>query len=241
MFRMLSREAGSRMNNHKSLHINLALMAKAPRAGYVKTRLHKAFSPEQACDIYRCFLGRAGALAESWQQIRPNIHLILAFDPPDKPHLWDAWNAWNRQAQSPGDLGDRLQSVVAYAESEEPSAVIFIGADAPELSVEHLDFAREKLLNHDAVMVPAFDGGYVLLGLHSRAKVLLNGINWGTDEVCGQTREIARQAGLKLAETPPISDVDTADDVAELIDRLLSLPDENNNALATALLKITHR
>lgn len=229
------------MNIHKDMHINLALMAKAPRAGYVKTRLHKDFSPEQACDIYRCFLSRAGALAESWQLTRPDIHLILAFDPPDKPHLWDAWNAWTRQPQSAGDLGDRLQSVVAYADSEAQSAVMFIGADAPELSGEHLDFARENLLTHDAVMVPAFDGGYVLLGLHGRAKVLLNGINWGTDQVSAQTREIARHAGLKLAETPPISDVDTAGDVAELIGRLLSSPDENNNALAAALLKITNR
>ncbi len=229
------------MNTSEYLHINLALVAKAPRAGYVKTRLQKDFSPDQAGDIYRCFLSRARALAESWQQTGPDIRLILAFDPPDKPHLWDTWNAWTLQPQSAGDLGDRLQNVVAYAAPEERSATIFIGADAPELSRHHLDFARENLLNHDAVMVPAFDGGYVLLGLHARAKVLLNGINWGTDEVCRQTQDIARQAGLKLADTAPISDVDTAEDVADLIRRLLCSSDENNKALAAALLKITHR
>ena len=229
------------MNQSEELHINLALMAKAPRAGYVKTRLHQDFSPDQAGDIYRCLLCRARALAESWRQTGLDIRLILAFDPPDKPQLWDTWNAWTRQPQSAGDLGDRLQSVMAYAELEERSAVIFVGADAPELSLHHLDWARENLLSHDAVMVPSHDGGYVLLGLHARANVLLRGINWGTDQVCGQTREIARQAGLKLADTTPISDVDTADDVADLIRRLLCSPDENNKALAAALQKITNR
>ena len=229
------------MNLNEDVHINLALMAKAPRAGYVKTRLYKDFSPDQARDIYRCLLCRARAVAESWRQTGPDIRLILAFDPPDKPQLWDTWNAWNRRPQSAGDLGDRLQSVMAYAAPEGRSAIIFIGADAPELSLHHLDFARENLLNHDAVMVPSFDGGYVLLGLHARANVLLRGINWGTDRVRGQTQEIARKAGLKLADTTPISDVDTAEDVADLIRRMLCSPDENNKALAAALLKITHR
>ena len=229
------------MNQSEYLHINLALVAKAPRAGYVKTRLQKDFSPDQAGDIYHCLLCRARALAESWRQTGPDIRLMLAFDPPDKPQLWDTWNAWTRQPQSAGDLGDRLQSVVACAAPEGRSAIIFIGADAPELSLHHLDWARENLLNHDAVMVPSHDGGYVLLGLHARANVLLKGINWGTDQVCRQTQETARQAGLKLADTTPISDVDTAEDVAELIGRLLCSPDGNNKALAAALLKITHR
>ncbi len=227
------------MNQSKCVQINLALVAKAPRAGYVKTRLQNGFSPQQACEIYHCLLSRARILAESWQQIRPDIHLVLAFDPPDQPQRWQSWSAWSKLPQTAGDLGERLRGVVSSGASKGRSAIIFIGADAPELSLCHLDFARENLSTHDAVMVPAFDGGYVLLGLHARAKVLLNGINWGTDEVCGQTQQIARQAGLKLAESESRPDVDTAEDVAELIDRLLCSSDENDTALAAALLKIT--
>jgi len=227
------------MNKSECLHVNLTLVAKAPRAGYVKTRLQKSFSPQQACDIYSCLLSRARALAESWQQTRPDIRLILAFDPPDLPQLWDTWSAWSKLPQISGDLGDRLRAVVASGTPEGRSAFIFIGADAPELSCQNLDWAKDNLLYHDAVMIPSNDGGYVLLGLHASATALLTGINWGTDQVRWQTQEIARNAGLKLADTTPISDIDFAEDIAELISRLLCSSDAHDKALAAALLKIT--
>ena len=228
------------MNQCKNVHVNLVLIAKAPRPGYVKTRLHTSFSHRQASDIYQQFLSRARALAETWQQNRPDIRLFLAYDPPYQPELWNNWHAWKRLPQASGNLGDRLRAVMDAISPAPADAVIFIGADAPELSLLHLDWAAENLLANHAVVVPALDGGYVLIGIHSSAQVLLTDIQWGTDKVFSKTQEIARAAGLTLARSLPISDVDTAEDLAGLVTRLLCSSHESDQAMAATLTNITH-
>ena len=228
------------MNQSKNMLITLVLIAKAPRPGYVKTRLHATFSHRQASDIYHQFLSRARALAERWQQNRGDIRLFLAYDPPDQPELWDNWHVWRRLPQASGNLGDRLRAVMDAIAPAPADAVIFIGADAPELSLQHLNWAAENLLANHAVVVPAHDGGYVLIGIHSSALVLLTDIQWGTDKVFSQTQKIARAAGLTLAQSLPISDVDTAEDLAGLVGRLLCSSDESDQAMAATLTNITN-
>ena len=228
------------MSKSENPLITLVLIAKAPRPGHVKTRLHTSFSHRQASDIYQQFLSRARALAERWQQNCPDIRLFLAYDPPDQPEFWNHWHAWKRLPQSSGTLGDRLLAVIDAITLAPADAVIFIGADAPELSLQHLDWAAENLLANHAVVVPALDGGYVLIGIHSSSRVLLTNIPWGTDKVFSKTQEIARAAGLTLAQSLPISDVDTADDLAGLVARLLCSSHESDRAMALALMSITN-
>ncbi len=229
------------MKRPKRRNVYLVLMAKAPRCGYVKTRLHGEFSQQQACAMYRHFLLRSRSVAETWQRGTEDIHLILAYDPPDQPLLWTDWRAWTKLPQCGVSLGDRLLAVTKSLAFTSGDAIIFIGADAPELTGCHLDWAGETLVSKDAAMVPAHDGGYVLIGLRSSAVALFNGIDWGTDKVAMQTRAIARNAGLEIAESAPVPDIDTADDVAELITRLLCSSNAGDRVLACELLEIINK
>lgn len=229
------------MNQREHRKVYLVLMAKAPRPGYVKTRLHGRFSHRQACDIYSHFLLRARNLAETWQRNAEDVHLILAYDPPDQPILWIDWRAWTKLPQCGASLGDRLLAVTGSLALASGDAAIFIGADAPELTVRHLDWAGENLASKDAAIVPAHDGGYVLIGLRPSAVLLFNGIDWGTDKVAMQTRAIARSADLDIGESAPVPDIDTAEDVAGLITRLLCSSNASDRALASGLLEIINK
>jgi rSAM/selenodomain-associated transferase 1 len=220
------------------LNITLALVVKAPRSGYVKTRLHAHYLPRQACSIYRQFLDRARLLAETWRGRHPDIKLLLAYDPPDQRQFWDHWLQWDKQPQSAGNLGDRLRSVINALSMKSDDAVIFIGADAPELTGQHLDWAVSNLASHDAVMIPATDGGYVLIGLRPQAGALLENITWGTEKVAAETRGMALHAHLKLAESSAVPDVDTASDITALRTRLLCSLDESDRLLACTLSEI---
>jgi hypothetical protein len=72
------------------------------------------------------------------------------------------------------------------------------------------------LTQHDAVFVPAFDGGYALVGLTRPAPTLFMGMTWSTSLVMAQTRERARQAGLQWTELPAVADIDVPDDLIHL-------------------------
>ena len=76
--------------------------------------------------------------------------------------------------------------------------------------------AREALRTHDAVFVPALDGGYALVALRRPAPALFEDIAWSTDTVMARTRERAAAAGLSLAELAPVADIDEPADLIHL-------------------------
>ena len=76
--------------------------------------------------------------------------------------------------------------------------------------------AALALDGHDAVFVPALDGGYALVGLSRPAPGLFAGMTWSTAQVMSETRERARAAGLRWAELPPVADIDVAADLVHL-------------------------
>jgi glycosyltransferase A (GT-A) superfamily protein (DUF2064 family) len=100
------------------------------------------------------------------------------------------------------------------------TCAILIGTDAPALDAPLLRAARQALDSHEAVFVPALDGGYALVGLRRPAPELFAGIAWSTPEVMAMTRQRARAAGLRWAELPAIGDIDVPED----LDHLRHLP-----------------
>ena len=92
--------------------------------------------------------------------------------------------------------------------------VLIIGSDLPGLSAEVLRRALRLLDAHPAVVGPAADGGYYLLGLRGMADGVFHGIAWSTERVQAQTLAAASKLGLRVALLPTLSDVDTANDLA---------------------------
>lgn len=110
--------------------------------------------------------------------------------------------------QGAGDLGERLHRAAA------PYPVIFIGADAPDLRADHLRSAAAALNAHAAVIGPATDGGYWLLGLAQAVAALFDAVDWGTDQVFAQTLRRLRASGIEPALLPVLHDLDRPEDLA---------------------------
>jgi glycosyltransferase A (GT-A) superfamily protein (DUF2064 family) len=99
-----------------------------------------------------------------------------------------------------------------------PRPVLLIGTDCPAMTVEHLRSAAHALTEgNDAVILPAEDGGYVLIGLRSAADVMLfDNVPWGTSDVMEVTRRRLRHLHYTWAEPATLWDVDTPEDLARL-------------------------
>ena len=94
---------------------------------------------------------------------------------------------------------------------------LIIGTDCPALATDHLREAAQALRDgHDAVVIPAEDGGYVLIGLRRPAPALFSDMIWSTSEVMEETRRRIAALGLAWQELPPLWDVDRPQDLPRL-------------------------
>jgi uncharacterized protein len=119
--------------------------------------------------------------------------------------------------QGDGDLGVRMHRALSRAFAAGATAAAILGADAPTLPRALVEDAFARLsAGADAVIVPAHDGGYVLVGASHPLPALFEGVPWGTPLVLDATRRIAVASGLVLAETEPWSDVDVEGDLPRL-------------------------
>jgi rSAM/selenodomain-associated transferase 1 len=118
--------------------------------------------------------------------------------------------------QTAGDLGRRMAHAFGEALKRVPM-VLLMGSDCPSLTCEDLKEATRSLgQGSQAVISPAEDGGYVLIGLRQYERSLFEGISWGTNSVFEETRQRLRQLGWNWQELPPRWDVDRPEDVERL-------------------------
>jgi len=184
----------------------IIIFVKAPRPGFVKTRLADAIGPRNACDAY-CKL--VNTLLDSLADLP---HVELRFTPDDAESEISQWlyEAWTAVPQGGGDLGERMQRAITEAQCP----VILIGSDCPSIKLTDISDAREALDKHDVVLGPAVDGGYWLIGLQVACPALFNGIQWSTDNVLKETLDGSEKAGLSVHLLRELADVDTVEDWA---------------------------
>ncbi|HXE38202.1 MAG TPA: TIGR04282 family arsenosugar biosynthesis glycosyltransferase, partial [Azonexus sp.] len=127
---------------------------------------------------------------------------------------FSAAGALTIRVQPAGDLGERMHA--AIAESPTLAGTLVIGTDCPLLSPELLRQAAASLHQHDATVVPADDGGYVLIGLRWAVRQVFERVAWSTAEVMAQTRERLTELNWRWVELSPLWDVDRDADFARL-------------------------
>ena len=115
--------------------------------------------------------------------------------------------------QADGDLGMRMMNAFARAFADGAGRVVIVGSDLPRISAPLLRRAFHVLDAHPAVIGPARDGGYYLLGLRKMAGGIFDGIAWSTPRVLAATLERFRAAGIDPAVLEELADVDTVDDL----------------------------
>src|SRR5262245_51956268 len=191
--------------------VTIAILAKAPVAGTVKSRLIPALGADGAALLAARMLDHAVDIA-CGSAIGPVV-LWAAPDATDSHfQLLQRRHAITLARQPDGDLGTRMHAAIVAA----GAPVLVIGADCPALTAEHIGPAALALRHHDVVVIPAEDGGYVLIGLRKPAPQLFAGISWSVSSVMAETRQRLTAQGLTWRELAPLWDVDRPEDMARL-------------------------
>lgn len=196
----------------------LMIFAKAPVAGLAKTRLAPLLGEQGAADLHARLTEHALQTAVS-----ANLAPVELWCSPDcsHPFFQAVADAVGRRAQHGQDLGERMANAFAEALAGRPYAVL-VGTDCPAMTADYLSRAFAALEGGaDAVIGPAEDGGYMLIGLRRLDKRLFEGVAWSTDRVLEQTRERLTALGWRWRELETLWDVDRPGDV----ERLASVPD----------------
>lgn len=207
----------------------LVVMAKAPRAGEVKTRLLGALSPEEAKRLYVAFLSDTFALMEDVKEERESLALALCYTPEGEV---EAFEEVEREGslmipQRGQDLGERLTNCFADLFALGFDSVVVIGADSPTLPGEFVFDAFECFETDDDVVIgPTEDGGYYLIGMRKLHKRIFEDIPWSSAGALDATVDRARETELNLVLLPEWRDVDTPEDFEKLKRELA----ENKNA-----------
>jgi uncharacterized protein len=192
--------------------VAVAVLAKAPLAGFAKTRLIPQLGADGAAALQARLIERAAATAGD-----AAIGPVTLWATPDAGHpVFQAIRARAGIAlacQCDGDLGARMLAAAAAANGP----VLVIGTDCPLLTSAHLRGAADILRNGtDVVVYPAEDGGYVLIGMRRPQPALLDHMHWSTPGVMEETRRRLRQHGLRWEEPVTLWDVDLPHDLARL-------------------------
>ncbi|GAA3954132.1 TIGR04282 family arsenosugar biosynthesis glycosyltransferase [Allohahella marinimesophila] len=195
----------------------LVILAKRPKLGAVKTRLAADTGPVEALAIYQQLLQLQIDHARRYARAAPHRHVRIDWDAPSangsRTVEERGWLVDGKQGA--GSIGDRMGLVMGQHFSSERRAgdrLIIVGSDCPYLDEQVLAAAEAALDEVDCALVPALDGGYVLIGVNRHFMTsgcdVFGGMPWSTPELMAATRERLSQAGVRWAELPPLEDID---------------------------------
>jgi rSAM/selenodomain-associated transferase 1 len=194
---------------------SVAIFAKTPLAGRVKTRLVPPLTPREAAGVARACLEET--LGRFPARVPAAWTLFLDGEPDEGLRAAAARAGAGIEPQGAGDLGSRLERAFEKLRGEGARRIVAIGADSPTLPPERIGEALEFLRSRDAVIGPAEDGGYYLVGLSREAGDLFRDTPWGTGDVARVTAERALARGLRLERLPSWYDVDDAPSLRRLV------------------------
>ncbi len=194
----------------------LAVMARHPEPGKVKTRLAKAYGDTFAAELYGYFVD------DLLEALAPgNFHLEIFFTPIEKePDIRRRFGAQFFYTPQQGEgLGERMENAFHRCFARRFSATLLIGSDFPDLAMNLIEESFLALGNgHDAVLGPAFDGGYYLIGFRSASfdPGVFREMPWGENSVCEKTLNRLHACGCRIHLLPAGHDIDTGKDLANL-------------------------
>ena len=185
----------------------ILVFAREPVAGKAKTRLIPALGPEGAARLARVMLGHA-LMEAAGAGIGP-VELV------GDPHP-DTWNRPVRgmatSAQVGADLGERMGGAVERTLTGGERAIV-TGTDCPRLDAARIGEAARSLDAHDAAIIPATDGGYVLIGFARFDRSVFANVEWGNGDVLAATLANIEPLGWTVWQGEPLADIDDPADL----------------------------
>jgi rSAM/selenodomain-associated transferase 1 len=190
----------------------LILFAKRAEVGRVKTRLTPPLAPDQAVRLHQAFVDDGLEFIRRFRNEHCRVECCT-------DRLWETPAAPGipMTLQCRGDLGARMLDAFRRTAGEGADATVILGADAPTLPHGFVEQAFRSLEEGaDAVITPAEDGGYALVGACRPLPDLFRDVPWGGDGVTAATRAAAVEQSIVLEETEGWYDIDLPADLARL-------------------------
>jgi hypothetical protein len=177
----------------------ILVMAKAPVAGRVKTRLCPPFTLRQAADL------ALAALLDTLDAVlaAPAERRVLVLEGPPGPWLPPGIEVLPQQGAG---LDDRIANALAWS----TGPVLLIGMDTPQVTDRQLTVRWDR----DAWFGPAADGGFWALGLREPDPDLVRGVPMSREDTGRLQLRRLTEAGLRVGALPELRDIDTAADAA---------------------------
>jgi rSAM/selenodomain-associated transferase 1 len=183
----------------------LIIFLKNLEYGKVKTRLAATLGHETAMEIYRLLLEHTRAVTENIK-----IDKFLFYSDQIEEDEWPT--DFSKYVQEGGDLGERMLNAFRLLFSKGYEKLVIIGTDCLELNSGIIESSLTELEKTDAVIGPAKDGGYYLLGLTKECPFLFRNITWSSESVLLQTVTILDQKKLSYSFLETLNDIDEAED-----------------------------
>jgi uncharacterized protein len=199
----------------------LVIMAKAPRAGVVKTRLAQSLPSPAVIELYRCLLNDTVALAQSLEGVEVAI-MCPSSDVEDLSRA--AGDAICVVAQMGNGLAAGLASAFAHFAASGRRRIVAFNSDSPHLPPSVLRTAFAALAACDLVVGPTHDGGYYLVGAKASHQGLFTGSAMGTTNALEALLAHARALELSVRFTDPFYDIDAVADLSQLAAELQLAP-----------------
>ncbi len=186
----------------------LIIFYRNPELGKVKTRLAKTIGDEKALAIYIKLSSHTRQITEGLA-----VNKVVYYS-----HFADTEDHWpnasyQKRVQQGNDLGEKMSNAFTDAFGNGYQNVCIIGTDCFELSSSIISEAFTKLKNNDAVLGPAADGGYYLLGMKKWHPEIFKNKNWSTNSVCKDTLEDFKRLLCSCHRLPTLRDVDVEADL----------------------------
>ncbi|OEU68004.1 MAG: hypothetical protein BA863_12735 [Desulfovibrio sp. S3730MH75] len=195
----------------------LLFFVKFPVAGCVKSRLGDEIGYELAARYYSAFVLDLLARID-----RHEIEILIFFDPNHSVENYEGWLGKRKMISQHGeDLGERMFNAFEDAFKLGYDSCVLTGSDLPDLTAQEISRGMESLRKHPVCIGPATDGGYFLIGFQKETltKVPFTNMKWSTPEVFTETILRLKSVGLEPFILPEHADIDTAQDLAKLINR----------------------
>lgn len=201
----------------------IIIFIKNPEPGNVKTRLAKDISSYKAAMLYRCFV-------EDIISSLCNIDAdILIFHNTDDQDTFVEWLGakYSFFYQKGEDLGEKMKNAFLKTFEIGYTETIIIGSDTPEISMEIIAEGFNMFTGFDAVIGPARDGGYYLLGFKKSSFLndVFENIHWSSSTVFKETISILETKKIPVFTLVELNDIDNIDDIEYLLSTTINTPD----------------
>ncbi|MHA2177857.1 MAG: TIGR04282 family arsenosugar biosynthesis glycosyltransferase [Candidatus Thorarchaeota archaeon] len=193
-------------------------MMKYPEVGKVKARLAQSIGEEAATGLYRAFIQDTVTTVQSL-----DIPFYIAVHPPESQDKFAQWLGPTYQIfhQQGIDLGKRLQNGFETMFLKGYQQVIALASDSPDLPIEILQTAVSTLQTNKAVIGPASDGGYYLIGFSHDLFIpdIFEEISWSTETVFRDTLARIESVTSQFHVLPEWADIDTKSNLMEFYEK----------------------